>query len=414
MSNPIDDYMKGTKAIPLPPNSQQEAELYNSENEKAIEGQTEAQTKLAIEINKDLENAERKRRHDDEKELYESNQREAESEMNREMEYNSQRELDDIDQSAPDSNNDNYLEDSEFGGNYFSQPDESEQKESLGNRIRAKYDSFKASASDTAENLSSSFGESFGGASAKANATYSRFKRGDPIFSVQQPAKRGKNPYTRSVSRPGRSISRPYSGGRFGGDEFTLGANGANPYYPVVNSGQQSVSPQPTMDMYLPSGGAAYEGEFSNFNARTEFKNSKYANTKEDTYDPFGFGIGGKLSADGFDNMSGFGDSLLGGVGNSQESSIFGGMSAGTDTVFGDGAMFNAPRGKAKKESSGFGLDMIIGDSGGMYNTSDPSPRKPTNKRKSARKTAKKVSKAKPTKRRPTTRKQTYNGFTLP
>ena len=377
---------------------------------------TQEQSQQAIE-NEDGNNDEysrKKREYEEEpvpsREEYEANQREAE----REIEYNSQRELDDLeddlDQSEP-YNDDTHLQDDEFTGNYFSQPDENEEP-SFGDRVRAKYDSFKKSANDTAQSLSSTFGESFGEAAASANSKYSRFKRGDPIFAVQKPAKRGKNPYTR-VSRSGQNISRPYIGGRFGGNELILGTTSANNLYYPVNEGRQAVNNAQTMDMYLPSGANPYEGEFSNFNARNEFKNSKYAKPEND-YDPFGFGVGGKLSADGFNNMSGeFGDSLLGGVGNSNESSIFGGMSAGTDTVFGDGAMFNAPRGKAKKESSGFDLDMIIGDSGGMYNTIDPSPRK-TTKRKSASRTAKKVSKKPATKRKPTTRRQSYSGFALP
>ncbi|NCA80020.1 MAG: hypothetical protein EOM76_07545 [Sphingobacteriia bacterium] len=375
---------------------------------------TQEQSQQAIENEDGGNNNEyqrRKRDYEEEesiptREEYEANYDNAE----REIEYNSQRELDDLAESEPYNDENDYLEPDEFSGAYFAQPDEEEPKTSLGDRIRAKYDSFRASASNAAENVSSSFGAAAGAAAGAASAKYSRFKKGDPIFSVQAPVRRGKT-YTRSVSRPGRSISRPYSGGRFGGDEFSLGTTANNLYYPV-NEGRQSASPQPTMDMYLPSGGAAYEGEFSNFNARNEFKNSKYAKP-EDTYDPFGFGVGGKLSADGFNNMSGeFGDSLLGGVLNSQESSIFGGMSAGgTDPVFGNGAMFNAPRGKAKKEANGFSLDLIIGDSGGMYNTSDPLPRKPKTKRKSASKTAKKAT---ATKRKASTRRQSYNGFVLP
>lgn len=402
--------MKGTKAIPLPPNSQQEGEQYN---EKQIEGQTEAQTKLAIEINKDLEERyERKRRYNAEeeeedisRETFEKNAREAE-------EYNSQRELDDLEESEPYNDEDNHLEDDEFTGNYFEKPDaESEQKESLGNRIRAKYDSFKASASNAAENVSSSFGESFGSAAGVASAKYSRFKKGDPIFSVQAPVRRGKT-YTRSVSRPGRSISRPYSGGRFGGDEFSLGTTANNLYYPVpVNDGRrQSFSSDEPGDLYLPTGTNPYTGEFS---GRKAFKR-EFSDERESYYDPFGYG---GLSGDGFDNTSPFGSSLMSFGGDNN--GIFGGMSAGgTDTVLGNGAMFNAPRGKSKREANGFGLDLIIGDSGGMYNTSDPSPRKTTTQRKKASKIkpkTKKVSKAKPTKRKSaSTRKTAYSGFALP
>lgn len=391
MTNPINDYMRGTTAkIPLPPNTQKEAELYNNaQNEE--DGNTDEYQRRKREEEDDLTPT---------REEYEANQREAE----RIIENNSQREMDDLDESEPDNDDNNHLEDAEFSGTYFDKPDdESEQKESLGDRIRAKYDSFKESASGTAETLSSAFGESFGAAAGAASAKYSRFKRGDPIFAVKAPAKRGKNPYTRSISRPGRSISRPYAGGRFG-DDFTLGINGGNNLYYPVNEGRQSASPQPTMDLYLPSGANPYEGEFS---GRKAFKRSEFG--ANENYDPFGYG---GLSGDGFDNMSGFGSSLMG---FGSDNGIFGGMSAGTDTVFGDGAMFNAPRGKSKKESSGFGLDMIIGDSGGMFNTSDPSPRKTTTKRKSApRKTAKKATKKPAMKRKPTTRKTAYSGFVLP
>lgn len=385
MANPTDlvtDYINARiSPVPKTPYTQEQSERYSAEADDGNEYS-------------------RKKREYEEpvptREEYEANYREAESE------YNSQQELDnledDLDQSEPDYD-ENHLEeeDAEFSGNYFEKPDESEA--SLGDRIRAKYDSFKASASDTAENLSSTFGASFGAAAGAANAKYSRFKRGDPIFSVQSPVRRGKNPYTRSISRPGRSISRPYSGGRFG-DSFSLGTNGnTNPYYPVVNEGRQSLNNAQTMDMYLPSG-AVYEGEFSNFNARNEFANSKYANNKEDTYDPFGFG---GLSGDGFNNTGSFGSSLMGFGG---DNGIFGG-SAGQDNVFG-----NFGGGKTGK------MD-ILGDSG-MFAIGDlvspPASRKTTTKRKSAstRKTAKKATKKPSTKRKASARKQTYTGFTLP
>ena len=385
MATPTDlvkDYINARLShVPMPKNSQQEGERYNAKNEDG---------------NND-EYSRRKRQEEEEsiptREEYEANQREAEREMEREMEYNSQRELDDIDQSEPDYDDDNQLEDDEFTGNYFAQPDESEQKESLGNRIRAKYDSFKASASDTATNLSSSFGESFGSAAGAASAKYSRFKRGDPIFAVQSPVRRGKSP-SRYISRPGRSISRPYSGGRFGCDDFTLGTNaGYNPYYPVVNEGRQSVNNAQTMDMYLPSGGAAYEGEFS---GRKAFKRSEFSDERE-RYDPFGYG---GLSGDGFDNTSPFGSSLMGFGG---DNSIFGG-SAGQNNVFG-----NFGGGRTGK------MD-ILGDSG-MFAVGDlvspPAVRKPKTKRKSASKTTKKATAKKATKRK-VSRKRTYTGFTLP
>lgn len=395
MASPTDlvkDYMTARLSrVPQTPYTQEQSERYSAEAEDGNNDEY------------------RKRREEEEeedvsRETFEKNAREAE----REIEFNSrQRELDDLDDDLAESepyDEDNHLEDTEFSGAYFEKPDESEQKESLGNRIRAKYDSFRASASDTAESLSSTFGASFGAAAGAASAKYSRFKRGDPIFSVQSPVRRGKNPYTRSISRAGRSISRPYVGGRFN-DSLTLGINaGYNPYYPV-NDGRQSFSSDEPRDLYLPSGTNPYEGEFSGRNA---FKQSEFSDERK-RYDPFGFGVDGRLSADGFNNMSGeFGDSLLGGVGNRKESSIFGGMSAGTDTVFGDGAMFNANRAKGKKEMSGFGLDMIIGNNGGMFNTIDPSPRKTTTKRrKSASKIAKKSTK------KATKRKQN-NGFVLP
>lgn len=404
MSNPIDDYMRGTKAIPLPPNSQREAELYNSETEKAIEGQTESQTKLAIEINKDLEERyERKRRYEAEKALYESNQQEGD-----EIEYNSQQELDDLAESASDyDDDDNHLENSKFSGNYFEKPDENEEKSSsLGDRIRAKYDSFSEKISNSAGSVAGSFVSGF-------NQKMDSFERGDPLFDTKRPAtKRRSIRYVSRPSRQNKNLSRPYVGGRFGSsDDFTLGTNagGYNPYYPV-NEGRQSASQHPATDVYLPSGASPYEGEFSGRNA---FKQSEFSDERE-RYDPFGFGMGGRLSADGFDNMSGFGDSLLGGVGDNQQASIFGGMSAGTDTVFGDGAMFNAPRGKAKREANGFGLDMIIGNDGGMFNTIDPSPRKTTTKRKPASKRAKKATKKTATKRKASARKQSSNGFVLP
>lgn len=397
-SDLVNDYINSRVSVPKTPYTQEQSERYSAE---ADDGNNDEY---------------RKRREFDEessiptREEYEANQREAE----REIEYNSQRELDDLEQSEQDyDDDDNHLQDAEFSGNYFEKPDENEEKSSLGlgDRIRAKYDSFRASASDTAESLSSTFGASFGAAAGAASAKYSRFKRGDPILSVQAPVRRGKSP-SRYISRPGRSISRPYSGGRFGGaDSFTLGTNagGYNPYYPV-NDGRQSFGSDEPRDLYLPSGTNPYEGEFSGRNA---FKQSEFSDERK-RYDPFGFGVDGRLSADGFNNMSGeFGESLLGGVGNSKESSIFGGMSAGTDTVFGNGAMFNANRTKGKKEVNGFGLDMIIGDSGGMFNTSDTLPRK-TTKRKPANKTTKKATKKPVMKRKASARKQTYTGFTLP
>lgn len=407
MTNSIEDYMKGTKAIPLPPNSQAEAELYNSENEKAIEGQTEAQTKLAIEINKDLESYERKRRYNDEKAQYEANERE--------IEYNSQqRELDDLDnESAPYNDEDNHLEDDKFTGNYFSQPeDESEPKETLGNRIREKYNSFKALASDTAENLSSSFGESFGAAAGAASAKYSRFKRGDPIFNIQSSQKRSKNPYMRSVTRSNKNISRPYVGGRFGDMDVKGNLNpceGENCYYPMP----QAQNRNEMNDMYLPSGESDYN---DGFNDKKAFKRSEFG--ANENYDPFGFGVNGRLSGDGFNNMSGkFGNSLLGGMGgNSKESSIFGGMSAGTDTVFGDGSMFNANRTSKGKKESGGGMDAILGFGGGMFSVaSDAIPTTPQHKKASKIKAkSKKTTKKTATKRRSSTHKQSYNGFVLP
>ena len=380
----VNDYMTARiSRVPQTPYTQEQSERYSAE---ADDGNNDAYLR-------------KKREYEEEsiptREEYEKNQQEAE----REIEYNSQRELDDLeddlDQSEPDYDEDNHLEDDEFTGNYFAQHDESEQKESLGNRIREKYNSFKASASDTAENLSSSFGESFGAAAGAASAKYSRFKKGDPIFSVQAPVRRGKT-YTRSVSRPGRSISRPYSGGRFGGDEFTLGTNGTNPYYPVVNASRQSSSLDEPGDLYLPSGGAVYNGEFSGRNA---FKQSEFSDKRE-RYDPFGYG---GLSGDGFDNTSSFGSSLMGFGG---DNGIFGG-SAGHDNVFG-----NFGGGKTGK------MD-ILGDSG-MFAVGDlvspKASRKTTTKRKSTtRKSAKKATKKPATKSRVSPRKQASSiAFALP
>ncbi len=393
----VNDYINAR--IPKTPYTQEQSERYSAE---------------ADDGNNDAAYSRKKQREYDEEPIptrkeYEQNQIKAE----KEIEYNSQQELDDLaddlDQSEPDYNDDdNYLEDAEFSGNYFEKPDaESEPKSSLGNKIREKYNSFSEKIANSAGSAAGSFVSGF-------NKKMDSFERGDPLLSTKRPAtkKRSIRYVSRPTTRQNKNLSRPYVGGRFD-DSFTLGTNAnTNPYYPV-NAGRQSFGSDEQRDLYLPSETNPYTGEFSNFNARNEFKNSKYADDEANNYDPFGFGVGGRLSADGFDNMSGFGDSLLGGVGNNQQSSIFGGMSAGTDTVFGDGAMFNAPRGKAKKESSGFGLDMIIGDTGRLYNTSDPSPRKPKTKRKSASKTAKKVSKTKP-KRRASPRKQSYNGFVLP
>ena len=374
--------MKGTKAVPLPPNSQAEAELYNSENEKAIEGQTEAQTKLAIEINKDLEERyERKRRYDAEKAQDESNERD--------IEYNSQRELDDLeddlDQSEPDYNdNDTYLQDDEFGGNYFEKPVENEEKSSLGDRVRAKYDSLS-------EKISSSAGSFLSGFNQKMDS----FERGDPLFNTKRPATKKRSIRYVSRTRQNKNLSRPYVGGRFNDDSFTNA--GYNPYYPVVNASRQSSSSDEPRDLYLPSGGTnPYTGEFS---GRTAFKQSEFSDERE-RYDPFGFG---GLSGDGFNNTSGFGSSLMGFGG---DNGIFGG-SAGHDNVFG-----NFGGGKTGK------MD-ILGNSG-MFAIGDlvipqASRKTTTTKRKSTtRKTAKKATKKPATKRKPTTRKQAYKGFALP
>lgn len=372
MTNLIEDYLKGTKAVPFPANSQQEGEQYNAENE---DGNNDEYS--------------RKRREFDEpiptREEYEANQREAE----REIEYNSrQKELDDLEESASDYDGD---QDAEFSGNYFEKPEESE-KESLGDLIRAKYDSFS-------EKISNSAGSAAGAFVSGFNKKMDSFERGDPLIATKRPAKGRTIRYVSRPTRQNKNLSRPYVGGRFN-DSLTLGAN---PYYPYpVNEGRQSFSSEPR-DLYLPSGANnPYEGEFS---GRKAFKR-EFSDERE-KYDPFGYGW---LSGDGFDNTGGFGSSLMGFGG---DNSIFGGMSAGgTDTVFGNGAMFNAPRGKAKKEVNGFGLDMIIGNNGGMFNTIDPSARKTTTKRKSAstRKTTKKPA----TKRKVSTRKQSNNGFTLP
>jgi len=411
MSNPIDlvkQYVSARiSSVPKTPYTQEQSnERYSAENEKAINEQTESQTQLAIEINKDLEERyERKRRYNAEeaqydeepiptREQYELNQQNAE----REMENNSQRELDDLDESEP------ALEGDKFSGNYFEKPDfVRNKKQKLIDDEKDDYESesdvfveegagynVKEKVYDTVRTIASDFGESFGSATGAVNAKYSKFKRGDPIFSVRQPAKRGKSPYTR-VSRSGQNISRPYIGGRFGGDELILGtANTNNLYYPVVNEGRKSAS---TQDMYLPSG-AVYEGEFS---GRKAFKR-EFSDERE-RYDPFGYG---GLSGDGFDNTSPFGSSLMGFGG---DNGIFGG-SAGHDNVFG-----NFGGGRTGK------MD-ILGDSG-MFAIGDlvspPASRKTTTRRRaSTRKTTKKVSKAKPTKRKPTTRRQSYTGFALP
>ena len=349
---------------------------------------TQEQSQQAIE-NEDGNNDEysRKRREYEEesvptREEYEANQREAE----REIEYNSQRELDDLDQSEPDYDEDNHLEDDEFTGTYFAQPDdESEQKESLGDKIRAKYDIFSEKLSNSAGSVAGSFVSGF-------NQKMDSFERGDPLLNTKRPAKGRSIRYVSSrPTRQNKNLSRPYVGGRFD-DSFTLGTNAnTNPYYPV-NEGRQSANNAPTMDMYLPSGTNPYDGEFS---GRKAFKR-EFSDERE-SYDPFGYG---GLSGDGFDNTSPFGSSLMGFGG---DNGIFGG-SAGNDNVFGFG-------GKTGK------MD-ILGDSG-MFAVGDlvtpPASRKTATKRRksTSSKPTKKASK-KPTTKRKSARKATIRGFALP
>lgn len=356
--------------VPQTPYTQEQSERYSAE---ADDGNND-------------EYSRKRREYEEEsiptREEYEANQREAE----REIEYNSQRELDDLeDESEADSNDDTYLEPDEFSGNYFSQPeDESEPKESLGDRIREKYNSFS-------EKISSSAGSAAGSFISGFNKKMDSFERGDPIFNTKRPATKKRSIRYVSRTRQNKNLSRPYVGGRF---DDSLTNAGYNPYYPV-NAGRQSASPQPTMDMYLPSGGAVYEGEFS---GRKAFKR-EFSDERE-SYDLFGFG---RLSGDGFANTSGFGSSLMGFGGND---GLFGG-SAGNDNVLGFG-------GKTGK------MD-ILGNSGmfaiGGDLVNPPASRKTTTKRRksTSSKPTKKATKKTATKRRASPRKQASSiAFALP
>lgn len=290
-SNAIQSYMQGTSAkdIPMPPNSEIQAQKYLEERENEL-----------------------KKKKEEEKEREEIPSR-------AEFEENARQSEQIIEQNTQNDEfeDENQLEEEEFSNNYFDKP--TEQKEKLGDQIRNKYNAFSTKVSDNINTTAEIFGSAAGLAAEKVRQDYKRFKRGDPILAVSK-AKR--QPKSRYISKPGRNISRPYVGSRFG-DYDPIGFTGEYTSQPQYYQPARQSQARQSMDTYLPNGRGMYDGEFSAFSDRTAFRENEI---RKSNYDPFGFGA---LSGNGYD-VAHFGDTLMGFGG---KGSLF---SANGDHILGD------------------------------------------------------------------------------